>query len=130
MSWMNRLEIDSAVQGCQLHSVLGPATRFLESLMNAVDDQSDGWPYWSAPSKASAQLQELIQKNTFLGSPSDAANVTLRDVEKTLIPIRRMVTVQQKKQKAYGNTFEFNVDAEWDKACKNTPSGEIQLGLF
>ena len=118
--WMNRTEIEIAAKNCAGDPVLGPATRFLKSLMESVDSQSDGWPYWSAPSKAAESLMELIQNNTGgWGHPSSGSSVTLADVKKTLTPIKRMVTFENKRQKErYGNTFEFDVDAAWREACE------------
>ena len=124
--WMNRSDVEIAAESCAEHPVLGPATRFLKALMESVDEQSDGWPYWSAPSKASQALQELIKNNTgSFWSPWSSTGVTLEDVEKTLTPIKRMVTIQREKQKGYGNTFEFDVKSAWTKA-----RGESQPKLF
>ena len=116
-TWMNQMEIEEAVNGCANHPVLGPATRFLNALMESVNEQSDGWPYWKAPSKAASALQELIHANISVwGIPLDNVNITLKDVEVTLKPIKRMAIEQHEEQKQYGNTFNFDVDATWQLA--------------
>lgn len=111
--WMNRTDIEIAAENCAGDPVLGPATRFLKSLMEAVDSQSDGWSHWSAPSKAAKPLMDLIGNNTGgFYYPSSVVLDDLDDVKATITPIKRMVTLESKRQKErYGNTFEFDVDA-------------------
>lgn len=84
--------------------------RLILRLMQATNDQSDGWAYWSPPSKSIEKLVQLLQTAGNLmygtrGSISDA------DLRKAVSPIRAMVTRQRAKQKQYGNAFEFDVDA-------------------
>ena len=38
-------------------------------------------------------------------------SITAKQLKAAITPIRRMVTVQKEKQKQYGNTFDFDVDA-------------------
>ena len=112
--WMNGMEIESAKENCKGHEVLGPATYFLWSLMEYVDTHSDGWAHWPIPGHAAEQLMQLIKDNTgWAGDPRSGISIKLKDVEKTLSPIKRMATVQAKTQKKYGNTFDFNVEKEW-----------------
>jgi hypothetical protein len=117
--WMNRSDIEIAVEQCAEHPVLGPATRFLKALMESVDNQSDGWPVWPAPSKAATALQQLIKDNTGgMWHPQSGTSVTLKDVLKTIGPIRVMARTQHEKQKQYGNTFTFDCDTAWHEAYK------------
>ena len=117
--WMNQSDIEIAVKQCVVHPVLGPATRFLKALMDSVNEQSDGWPYWRAPSKAAEKLMQLIKDNTGgMWYPQSATSLTLKDVVKTIIPIKRMASAQSKKQKQYGNTFVFDYEAAWQEAMK------------
>lgn len=112
--WMNRSDIEIAAENCAQHPVLGPATRFLKALMESVDEQSDGWQYWPVPSKAAEPLMELIRNNTGgLWNCPSVVNITLKDVEKTLVPIKAMAIEQKEKQKQYGNKFHFDVDVAW-----------------
>jgi hypothetical protein len=118
--WMNRFDIEIAAENCAGHPVLGPATRFLKALMESVDQQSDGWPYWSAPSKSAEKLMELIKQNTGgMWHPSSSTFITLKDVTKAIIPIRKMVVTQKEKQKQYGNKYDFDCDAAWKEALDN-----------
>lgn len=57
---MNEYEINEAAQKFAGHPLLGPATQTLASLVTAVNGCSDGWPYWRAPSRAAAKLQDLV----------------------------------------------------------------------
>ncbi len=78
----------------------------LYRLEQAVNDQSDGWAYWKAPRVAATKLVELLKT----GADQDPVTISEADLRKAVSPIRRMVTVQTKKQAEYGNTFNFNVD--------------------
>jgi hypothetical protein len=57
---MNEYDIEDAVLRWSYDPVLGPAARTLHNLMVEVNRSSDGWPYWSPPSRASRKLQELL----------------------------------------------------------------------
>jgi hypothetical protein len=61
MTWMNEHDIDTALARHQDHPVLGPATATLDSLREAVNGMSDGWPYWQPPARAARQLMGMIQ---------------------------------------------------------------------
>lgn len=60
--FMNRWDVDEAANQFRDHAVLGPATRTLSSLRDAVDDNSDGWAYWQVPQRAAQKLIALIQQ--------------------------------------------------------------------
>src|SRR5258708_2866728 len=102
MTWMNSMDVELANENCASHPVLGPAAKFLKSLMDAVDRQSDGWHSWPAPSNSAGKLMDLLKHNTgYAYSPQSFTAVTLKDVERTLTPIKRMVTFQKKNQRKY-----------------------------
>lgn len=61
MHFMNSWEINERVSRHARHPVLGPATRTLASLRDAVDANSDGWCYWPKPVKAADKLMTLIE---------------------------------------------------------------------
>lgn len=114
---MNQMDIEVAVESCEDHPVLGPATRFLMAFMEAVNEQSDGWPYWTPARKASSKLQELLTYNTGAWyTPCSVVEATLKDVEKTLAPIKSLVTKTEHQAK-YGGAFKFDVNAAWREAC-------------
>jgi hypothetical protein len=85
MLFMNETEIDMAVSRFNNHPVLSRATRFLRAFRDDVNGHSDGWPYWSAPVKAAAQLMKLIQ------TPDQATEAALK---KAYTPIRRFYTTK------------------------------------
>ena len=61
MRFMNRWDIDNAVNRWADHPVLGPASRTLRALRDAADANSDGWAYWPKPARAANKLMELIE---------------------------------------------------------------------
>jgi hypothetical protein len=107
--WLNQHEIEIAAS--QQHSCenVRKGYQFLLKFVQAVNEQSDGWAYWSAPRKAANKLIELLDT---AGKPfyPTHGTVTPAQIKKAISPIRRMVTYQSNKQKAYGNKFEFDVD--------------------
>lgn len=104
--WMNQADIEWAHETVNDRACpnVRKAIRLLYRLMEAVNAQSDGWPYWRAPSKAADKLMDLIQGAGRSGSISDA------ELRGAITPIKTMVTRQRKLQARFGNTFDFNVD--------------------
>ena len=84
--------------------------QLLYRLMQATMAQSDGWAYWPAPSKAASKLIALLKTAGNLNYDT-SGTITAKQLKAAITPIRRMVTVQKEKQKQYGNTFDFDVDA-------------------
>lgn len=82
MRFMNRWDIDRAVEDRRDHPVLGPATRTLRNLADVADANSDGWAYWPKPARAAARLMELIEGDgtweARYGSRDDATVAQLR----------------------------------------------------
>jgi hypothetical protein len=81
----------------------------LYRLMEAVNNQSDGWCYWAAPSKAANKLMKLLRT---AGNIWHDTHGTIGDAElkAAITPIKSMVTRQRRIQARYGNTFEFDVE--------------------
>jgi hypothetical protein len=108
--FMNQMEIEWAAS--QAHSCpnVRKGVRLLLRLMQSVNEQSDGWHSWPAPSRSCEKLQELLKTagNLQYGT---RGSITAADLKKAIAPIRAMVTHQKKKQAEYGNTFDFDVDA-------------------
>lgn len=86
------------------------AVRLLMYLVRAVNQQSDGWAYWSPPQRSCRKLFELLST---VGNMQYNTHRTITDQQLKLAvaPIRRMVTVQKKKQAKFGNSFDFDVDS-------------------
>lgn len=108
--WMNQWDICEAEGLFRYHPVLGPATRFLREFVEEVNSHSDGWPYWSPPSKAADQLMNIIEQQRKASWPaaavpwrnSGAPEVTRRDIEKALVPIKAFYTRYLKGQYSSG----------------------------
>ena len=108
--WMNQFDIESAAQARHECPNVCKGIRLLHSLMQSVNDQSDGWAYWRAPSVAAEKLMELLSTAGNLNYGS-RGTISDADLKKAITPIRTMVTVQKKKQAKYGNTFDFDINA-------------------
>jgi hypothetical protein len=115
MTWMNQWEIEQAAQCPHACPNVRKGAHLLLRLMQAVNAQSDGWPYWHAPSRAAKKLMELVQSAGNLWHGTDG-RVTAAALRKAVMPIRVMVTRQQKIQAEHGNTFKFDVDAALEES--------------
>lgn len=79
--WMNEHDVEQALAQFGGHATLGSAAYTLDSLVGGVNACSDGWPYWSAPRRASAPLQQLLADAQVLareGKEPVAQDVTRR----------------------------------------------------
>jgi N12 class adenine-specific DNA methylase/2'-5' RNA ligase len=92
--WMNVAEIEQAVDRFKTDPVLGPAARFLQAFQEEVDRISDGWPYWSAPSRAAGKLMALLHGHLSagMGAYPNLPVATSADVQATLAPIKAFIT--------------------------------------
>ena len=108
--WMNQVEIEWAAKQHHECPNVRKGVHLLDRLMQAVNQQSDGWVYWPAPAKAAEKLTNLLQTAGNL-SYGTHGRITDADFRKAVTPIRSMVTRQKRIQSKYGNTFHFDVDA-------------------
>jgi len=108
--WMNQGEIEWAAKQSHTCPNVRKGVHLLLRLMQAVNNQSDGWPYWKAPSQAAAKLMGLLQTAGNLNYGTHGT-ISGKELRKAITPIRSMVTRQKKKQKQFGNTFDFDVTA-------------------
>lgn len=109
--WMNQIEITGAFRSRHDCPNVSRGVRLLHRLMESVNSQSDGWHSWPAPARAADKLMVLLKTagNLQYGTSGTITDAQLRAA---ISPIRRMVTVQDKKQKGFGNKgFQFDVDA-------------------
>ncbi len=61
MLFMNEYDIDMSRARYHECSIKGRAATILAAHVDAINSNSDGWPYWSAGPKAARKLMELIQ---------------------------------------------------------------------
>lgn len=108
---MNQYDIELLAQNSHACPNVQRAVGLLYRLMQYVNNNSDGWAYWSPPSKASAKLQALLKERCGNLWYNTTGTITAAELRKAVSPIKRMATVQREKQKKYGNTFDFDVDA-------------------
>jgi hypothetical protein len=67
---------------------LAAAVQTLANLVDWTNFNSDGWPYWAAPRKATQKLQALIQSVDRF----DPEDVTVAEVRKALSPVKAFRT--------------------------------------
>jgi hypothetical protein len=108
--FMNQYEIESAARSNHDCPNVRKGVHLLLRLMQSVNEQSDGWAYWHAPTHAVEKLQDLLRTagNILYGTHGTISEADLR---KAITPIRSMVTREKKRQAKFGNTFDFDVDA-------------------
>ena len=87
----------------------------LYRLMEAVNNQSDGWAYWRAPSRAAEKLMKLLRTAGNIWYDTHGT-ISDDDLKAAITPIKSMVTRQKRKQAEYGNSFEFDVEATLQEA--------------
>jgi hypothetical protein len=92
--WMNRHEIDEAVERFASHPVLGKYARFLAAFRDEVDEHSDGWPYWKLPIQAADKLMTLLHGHLRggMGAYPRLPEPTEAEFKKTLTPIKTFYT--------------------------------------
>lgn len=92
MSFMNEYDIEDAVRAFTPEEFPNNAkgARVLQNLMRWTNRNSDGWPYWSKPSKAAAKLQDILPSPYHY----DAEDITDAELKKALTPIKRFLTTQ------------------------------------
>jgi hypothetical protein len=108
--WMNEADIEWAYQRRHACPNVRKGVTLLYRLMTSINEQSDGWAYWTAGSRSADKLTELLKTAGNL-SYGTSGTISAEALKKAITPIRRMVTVQSERQKRYGNTFSFDVDA-------------------
>lgn len=65
----------------------------LANLRDWTNQNSDGWPYWSPPNRASQKLQaELARMRTDLYRGKDAQDITDSDLARLCSPIKSFLT--------------------------------------
>ena len=113
--FMNEGEIEFAAGQHHACPNVRKGVRLLLRLMRSVNEQSDGWAYWSAPSHSCEKLQALLATagNLYHGASGTITDAQLRQA---VAPIRSMATRQAKQQAKFGNTFAFDVDAALEEA--------------
>lgn len=77
------------------HPNLSRGATVLANLRDWTDRNSDGWPYWSKPSRAANRLMELLnaaQSEYFKGN--EVTDCTSADLKAALAPVKRFLTTQ------------------------------------
>lgn len=92
--WMNEYDIEDALR-LTARFELPNARRGAEILSRLKDwtnENSDGWPYWSAPSKAADRLMTALESAIGASRQGDNVDMTEAQLQKTLTPIKSFLT--------------------------------------
>jgi len=89
---MNHYEIGDSLARYARHPVLGPATYTLYALVEAVDDNSDGWAYWPKPARAAQRLMELIGTTRDYLDDRERSDATVDRLTQAYTPLRAFKT--------------------------------------
>jgi len=109
--FMNQNDIEWAAKKTHRCPNVQKGIKLLLDLCHATNRQSDGWAHtYNTVGKSCEKLIALLRTAGNLNYGTDGT-ITEAELKAAIVPIRRMVTHQSKKQKQYGNTFEFDVDA-------------------
>jgi hypothetical protein len=108
--WMNQYDIEMLASNNHACPNVRKGVKLLHALMESVNNQSDGWAHWHAPSKAAEKLMALLRTAGNIWYDT-RGTITEQQLKEAVTPIKRMVTHQKKKQAQYGNKFDFDVDA-------------------
>lgn len=107
---MNDYDIEEAAERFADHPLLGPATATLDNLRRAVNRNSDGWPYWRAPSAAAAKLMKLIEGDrTRSRFDDEREDVTEKALKAAYVPIKSFRTRHAK------DGIDFEIVEPWVK---------------
>jgi len=107
---MNQSDIEIMASNSHACPNVRKGVAILHTLMESVNAQSDGWAYWSAPSKAATRLMDLLRTAGNIQHDTHGT-ISEQELRKAVSPIRSMATRQKRIQAAHGNTFDFNIDA-------------------
>ena len=90
---MNTYDIDEAVKLLRDDPLLGPAARYLAEFRDLINENSDGWAYWSYGTKCADELCKLISAavTAKYGHTWGYVRPTAADVRKAMMRIQRSV---------------------------------------
>lgn len=104
---MNTWDIDRAMADHAKHPVLGPATRMLGVFRDTVNQNSDGWPYWTAARKAASKLMYLIE----VGDTNRGRTATEAEFKKAQTPLKTFCTKHNLPFPRLDDNADFDVNA-------------------
>jgi hypothetical protein len=104
--WMNEHEVQEVlINIAEAHDVeevpnLYTGARVLDALVEWTNENSDGWPYWTKPSRAARSLMEVFTERSYAirfgqdrdGSP--LADITEADLKRVLTPVKSFLARQ------------------------------------
>jgi hypothetical protein len=103
---LNEYEIDRALEVVgQYTPVFLPYVKFLSDWRDIVNQNSDGWAYWSAGTRPAAKLEDLVAQlmNNITGR---GVAPSAREFERALIPIKRFATLKKLPAPVLGGEAE------------------------
>jgi hypothetical protein len=94
--WMNEWDIEDALRlTARLElPVARRAAEILSRLCYWTNNNSDGWPYWSKPSKAADKLMTALESAIGASRWDDNVDMTEAQLKAALTPIKAFLTRQ------------------------------------
>lgn len=92
--WMNEYEIEDSLRMTAEFElpVARRGAEILSKLKDWTNDNSDGWPYWSKPSKAADKLMVALHSATGASYGGDNVDMTEAQLKAALTPIKSFLT--------------------------------------
>lgn len=92
--WMNEYEIEDALRLTAYFElpVARRAAEILSKLKDWTNDNSDGWPYWTKPSKAADKLMTALQVSIQASRQQDDKDMTATELRAALTPVKSFLT--------------------------------------
>lgn len=109
--WMNESEIDEALEiiGKYAPRFL-PYVKYLSDWRDIINQNSDGWPYWTAGTRPASRLQELISAIMSKIRGRGAAEPSIRELDRALTPIKSFATRKKLPAPVLGGEEEASED--------------------
>ena len=89
MIFLNEYEVENYLHmfDPQEQPNLDYCARALAALMDWTNSESDGWPYWQKPLKASARLSALLHDHRYVEE-----DVTVAEAKRAMTPVKAFLT--------------------------------------
>lgn len=104
--WMNEHEIDQALEIVGQHAPeFLKYVKYLSDWRDTINQNSDGWPYWSAGTRPAGKLQDLVAQlmNSIRGR---GVAPSTKDLDRSLTPIKSFATRQKLPAPVLGKVEE------------------------
>jgi hypothetical protein len=109
--WMNESEIDEALVlvGKYAPRFL-PYAKYLSDWRDIINQNSDGWAYWSAGTRPAGKLQELLSAIISNIRGRNVPEPSVKELDRALVPIKSIATRKKLPVPVLGGEVETSED--------------------